>query len=142
MEYEWILTSAAVDWDELSNLYRIAPLGEKSPSDLRVSFTNSRYTCFVYHEGILVGAGRAMADGIDCSYICDLAVHPAHQGTGVGRGILSLLIERSRGHRKIILYAVPGKEQFYRKVGFRRMTTAMAIFRDQEDAAARGLLDE
>lgn len=108
---------------------------------LRVSFTNSRYTCFVYHEGIPIGAGRAMADGVDCSYICDLAVHPGHQGKGIGRGILSLLIERSRGHRKIILYAAPGKERFYRKAGFRRMTTAMAIFRDQEDAAARGLID-
>ena len=142
MTYEWVLTSAAMDWAELSNLYLIAPLGEKNPSDLRVSFTNSRYTCFVYDKGMLIGAGRAMADGIDCSYICDLAVHPDYQGTGVGRGILSRLIELSRGHRKIILYAVPGKEQFYRMVGFRRMTTAMAIFRDQEDAAARGLLDK
>jgi hypothetical protein len=48
----------------------------------------------------------------------------------------------SRGHRKIILYAVPGKEPFYRKLGFRRMTTAMAIFENQAQAFERGYLDE
>ncbi len=142
IELQWVYTSEAVDWSELSNLYRIAPLGEKRPEDLRVSFGNSRYQCFVYSEGVLIGAGRALADGMDCSYICDMAVHPDHQGAGIGLGIVERLVEQSRGHRKIILYAVPGKEGFYRKVGFRRMKTAMAIFQDQARALALGLVDE
>jgi hypothetical protein len=45
--------------------------------------------------------------------------------------------------RKIILYTVPGKEGFYRKVGFKRMATAMAIFENQRQAVEQGLvLDE
>jgi len=48
----------------------------------------------------------------------------------------------ARGHGEIILYAVPGKEGFYRKLGFERMTTAMAIFDDQAGAAARGYINE
>jgi hypothetical protein len=48
----------------------------------------------------------------------------------------------SRGHKKIILYAVPGKEAFYRKLGFERMLTAMAIFEDQAGALKRGYLSE
>ena len=142
MEHEWVFASETVDWHELSNLYRIAPLGEKKPEDLQVSFNNSRYTCFVYNQGVLIGAGRALADGVDCSYICDLAVHPDYQGTGIGREIVSRLVELSRGHRKIILYAVPGKEGFYREAGFLRMRTAMAIFQDQSRALALGLVDE
>jgi hypothetical protein len=53
-----------------------------------------------------------------------------------------MMVDQSRGHRKIILYAVPGKEGFYRKLGFRRMTTAMAIFDDQAGAMARGYVNE
>lgn len=142
MALTWEFSTDRIDWHALSHLYRIAPLGEKKPEDLEVVFTNSRFKCFVFDDDALVGAGRALADGLDCSYICDLAVHPNYQGAGLGRGIVSRLVELSRGHRKIILYAVPGKEPFYRKLGFRRMRTAMAIFQDQTRALAIGLVDE
>jgi ribosomal protein S18 acetylase RimI-like enzyme len=139
---QWVLEDQHIDWDELSNLYRIAPLGEKKPADLRVVFSNSRFKCFVFDNARLVGAGRALADGLDCSYLCDVAVHPDFQGLGVGRAIIGRLRELSAGHRKIILYANPGKEGFYRKLGFRSMRTAMAIFQNQEQAAKAGLVDE
>jgi ribosomal protein S18 acetylase RimI-like enzyme len=83
-----------------------------------------------------------IASRVDCSYICDVAVLPSHQGTGLGREIIQRLVAQSRGHRKIILYAVPGKEGFYRKLGFERMSTAMAIFEDPAAARARGYLGD
>jgi hypothetical protein len=54
--------------------------------------------------------------------------------------MIQRLLVRCRGHRKIILYAVPGREGFYERLGFRRMTTAMAIFEDQAGAYGRGYL--
>lgn len=132
-----------LDWDELSALYLAAPLGSKSPAWLRTAFGNSKFRCFVRDGGKLVGAGRALADGVDCSYICDVAILPSHQGQGLGRQIVAKLVELSRGHRKIILYSVPGKEDFYRGLGFRKMATAMAIFENQAQAHERGyLLDD
>ena len=128
MSLDWTDALEAVDWQELSELYRVAPLGDKPAANLRIAFGNSRYRCFVYDAGRLVGAGRALADGIDCSYLCDVAVLPKDQGTGLGRQLVSRLVELSKGHKKILLYSVPGKESFYRKFGFERMTTAMAIF--------------
>jgi predicted N-acetyltransferase YhbS len=139
---EWKHTCEEVDWDELSALYLAAPLGNKSPANLRTVFSNSRYMCFVYEDGRLVGVGRALADGADCSYLCDIAVLPSHQGTGLGKQIVGYPVEQSRGHKKIILYAVPGKEPFYRKFGFLRMTTAMAIFENQQQQIERGYLSE
>jgi ribosomal protein S18 acetylase RimI-like enzyme len=117
-------------------------LGEKNPKDLKLAFSNSLYKCFVRDGGLLVGAGRALADGIDCSYLCDVAVHPAFQGRGLGMAIIAKLKELSAGHRKIILYANPGKEGFYKKLGFMRMCTAMAIFQHQERAIRNGLVDD
>jgi ribosomal protein S18 acetylase RimI-like enzyme len=138
---QWLFEQSSIDWSELSNLYRIAPLGEKKPEDLKRAFSNSMYKCFVRSDGVLVGAGRALADGVDCSYLCDVAVHPDFQGRGLGAAIIAKLKDMSAGHRKIILYANPGKEGFYKKLGFLPMRTAMAIFLDQDHAIREGLVD-
>ena len=142
MPLEWKYSTDGVDWDELSALYRAAPLGDKKPLNLQTVFTNSMFKCFVYDDARLVAAGRALADGNDCSYICDIAVLPSHQGLGLGKQIVAYLVEQSRGHKKIILYAVPGNERFYRKFGFLRMKTAMAIFENPRQAVERGYLTE
>ena len=142
MAVTWTSSQDQVDWDELETLYRLAPLGSKRAEQLRTVFTNSRYKFFAYEQEKLVAAGRALADGADCSYICDVAVMPSHQGSGLGREMVARLVEASRGHSKIILYSVPGKEGFYRKLGFMHLLTAMAIFENQAAAIARGHLGE
>jgi GNAT superfamily N-acetyltransferase len=136
----WTNSQEEVNWNELETLYRLAPLGNKSAAHLSLVFGNSRYKWFAREEGKLVAAGRALADGADCSYICDIAVHPDHQGMGVGKEMVSRLVADSKGHKKIILYSVPGKESFYEKLGFLRLRTAMAIFQDRESGIARGYL--
>lgn len=140
MTLEWIYSLENVDWEELSNLYLAAPLGHKDPADLKIAFSNSMFKCFVYETGRLIAVGRALADGRDCSYICDVAVHPSRQGLGLGKEVVTKLVNFSKDHKKIILYAAPGKEPFYRKLGFKRMATAMAIFQDQAQALENGLL--
>ena len=100
------------------------------------------YGAIIFESGKLVGVGRALSDGIDCSYICDVAVLPAYQGLGIGKGIVAKLVELSKGHKKIILYTFPGKESFYKKLGFKRMSTAMAIFENQAQALELGLVNE
>lgn len=137
---EWRDDLASVDFEELSMLYRVAPLGEKPARALQTVFGNSMFVCFAYAGGNLVGAGRVLADGLDCAYIADVAVHPERQGQGLGSEIIRRLVAASRGHKKIILYANPGTEAFYRGLGFLRMTTAMAIWHDPERATDAGLL--
>ena len=131
-----------LNWHELEALYQAAPLGRKTAAELEVVFRNSRYRCLVREDGRLVAVGRALADGADCSYICDVAVLPSHQGTGLGKAVVQELVRLSQGHKKIILYSVPGKEGFYKKLGFLRMLTAMALFKDQAAALARGHITE
>jgi len=91
-------SSQNIDWQELSDLYLAAPLGHKDPTDLQIVFTNSLFKCFVYESGKLIAAGRALVDGRDCSYICDIAVHPQHQGRGLGRELVAKLVDLSRNH--------------------------------------------
>jgi ribosomal protein S18 acetylase RimI-like enzyme len=139
----WSHSTSDFDWQELSALFEASPpMGNKQAGDLRTAFSNSMFRCFVHDDGMLVGAGRAMADGVYCAYICDIAVLPAHRGIGLGKQIVAELLRLAAGHKKIILYSVPGAERFYQKFGFQRMRTAMAIFEDQVLAMERGYLDE
>ena len=142
MEITWSNTLDDIDWSELEALYKAAPLGNKSAIDLETVFTNSRFSCFALDSGRIVGAGRVLADGLDCAYLCDVAVLPKFQRTGLGKEIVNRLVASAVGHKKIILYAVPGKEAFYRKFGFRRMLTAMAIFESAGQAVERGYLED
>ena len=122
MPISWSTDIESIDWLALEHLYRVAPLGNKSAAHLKTVFTNSRFRCFAYQETVLVAAGRALADGADCSYICDVAVLPEHQGSGLGKEVVNRLVEASRDHL--------------------RMLTAMAIFQDKQAAIATGHLGE
>jgi ribosomal protein S18 acetylase RimI-like enzyme len=142
MVHVWVYDDFNIDWNELTHLYKIAPLGNKNPDDLKIAFTNSMYKCFIYYGEKLVGAGRALTDGIDISYICDVAIHPEYQGCGLGKQIVNKLVEYSQGHHKILLFASVGKEPFYKQLGFDKMTTAMAIFKNRERVLEMGLIRE
>lgn len=142
MNHEWKFSTDDLDWEELSDLFRIASLSDQTPVELQVCFANSRHVCLVFDQGRLIGAGRVVGDGLDCAYMADVAVHPEYQGAGIGTEIVSRLVQMSSEHRKIILYAAPGKEDFYRRLGFRPMTTAMALFQDEAEAIARGVVGE
>lgn len=138
----WTNSQEEVDWTELETLYRLAPLGNKSAAHLKLVFGNSMFKWFAREEDKLVAAGRALADGSDCSYICDIVVLPSHQGMGLGKALVARLVSDSKEHKKIILYSVPGKESFYKKLGFLRLLTAMAVFQDRETAIKRGYLSD
>lgn len=140
MNFIWSDNTDGIAWHELSELYRVAPLSNKSAHHLQTVFANSRFKLLVFDRGMLIGAGRAMADGLDCSYICDVAVLPGYQNKGIGRELVVRLVQLSRGHGKILLYAVPGAEAFYAKLGFKRMATAMGIFENETLAIERGYL--
>ena len=142
MELNWSYDTDAMDWNELSRLYTIAPLGVKPVAYLKKVMKNSMFKCFVHSGTTLIGAGRAVADGADCAYFCDIVVHPEFQGKGIGKSIVNNLLSLSKGHKKIILYANPGKEAFYEKLGFKPMMTAMAIFQDQDAAVQSGLVKD
>jgi len=112
MPIGWTDDLNRVDGNELAALFRAALLGDKAPADLELVFGNSTFRTFAFDAGILVGAGRALADYRDCGYLCDIAVPPSHQGQGLGKEIVTRLVRLCASHRKIILYAVPGKEPF------------------------------
>jgi predicted N-acetyltransferase YhbS len=66
----------------------------------------------------------------------DMAVRPSHQGCGLGKEIITNWVAGRR--RTARSFCMPC---FYEGFGFRRMTTAMAIFENPARAHACAYLD-
>jgi ribosomal protein S18 acetylase RimI-like enzyme len=130
-----------ISWQELARLFELAPLGKlRDPKKIETAFRNSSLRVFAFQGTRLVGAGRALSDGVWRAAIYDVAVLPEHQGNGIGSMIIRHLVDSAKVD-VIMLYAVPGKSKFYERFGFRQMTTAMAIMPNEEEARKRGLIE-
>ncbi len=140
MNLHYIYTDTDIDWQQLTKLYE-KTLGEKDTDILKKTFNYSMYKCFLYDSDQLIGAGRALADGADTSYLCDIAVLPEYQGMGLGKQIVAYLLEKSQGYNKIFLYTFPEKESFYKQFGFTKLKTGMVIFnKNPHKAESRGII--
>ena len=131
---------SAIDWDRMTLIFKRAPLGDRDAAGLRQVFENSSVRCFAWDGRELVGSGRAITDSVRYAVIFDVVLLPEYQGHGFGKKIMTFLIERSRAPN-VLLHAVPGKEAFYEKFGFRKMKTAMGRFEHAESQYERGYIE-
>lgn len=129
-----------IDWERVAFVFKMALQNERDPAKLRAVFTNSGIRCFAWDADKLIGAGRAITDGIAYTAIFDVVVLPEYQGKGIGTQIMNFLAERSTALH-IILHSVPGKEDFYRKLGYSKMKTAMARFANPDKQRAKGYIE-
>jgi ribosomal protein S18 acetylase RimI-like enzyme len=74
-------------------------------------------------SGSAVGMGRVISDGVSDGYIQDLVVLPEFRRSGIGRQIVTMLVQesRKRGLGWIALVSQPGCEEFYSLLGFKKM---------------------
>lgn len=71
-------------------------------------------------SGKSIGMGRVISDGIADAYIQDVVVLPPWRKKGVGKMVISALLEgcRSRGIAWVGVIAQPCTEMLYRSLGF------------------------
>lgn len=140
MGIELRFDTEGVDWNKAVEIFERAPLGTREPDTCARAFANSDLVCFAWDGDVLVGMGRALSDGERQSVIYDLCILPEHQGNSLGQRMMKAMLKRL-DTPTIVLWAVPGKEGFYEKFGFRPMLTAMALFEDPEGSAQKGYIE-
>jgi GNAT superfamily N-acetyltransferase len=116
-----------MDWPLASDVMAAVGWPRREPADIQQAFENSFAAVAVYHEGRLIAYGRTISDGVYQAAIYDVVVHPDWQHRGIGRQIVERLLQKVE-RCNVILYATPGKEEFYAKLGFGKMKTGMAKF--------------
>jgi predicted N-acetyltransferase YhbS len=127
-------------FEEIDALFRAAGLGGRDPARCREACRRSYACVFAWDEGRIVGIGRLLSDGYVASAVFDMAVLPDYQGRGIGRRIMELLHE-AVPRSTHLLFAVPGVEDFYRKMGYYDCRTGMIRPSDPEKAARAGYID-
>jgi GNAT superfamily N-acetyltransferase len=116
-----------VDWQTIADILQGVGMAYHEPEVHRRAFAASHTTVFIYAESQLLGFGRAISDGAYQGAIYDVAVIPDFQGQGIGKLIIQTIVAQLP-NCNLILYATPGMEGFYRKLGFGAMKTGMARF--------------
>ena len=140
MEIDIRYDCSGIDWTTVSETLKRAGMAYDEPDIHRRAFEASHTTVFAYHAGQLIGFGRAISDGVYQAAVYDVAVAPEFQRKGIGTAIMKNILARL-SLCNIILYASPGKEEFYKTLGLRKMKTGMALFRKATAMAARGFTD-
>ncbi|MDP3694717.1 MAG: GNAT family N-acetyltransferase [Desulfocapsaceae bacterium] len=140
MEFDFRFDCAGVNWQEVAATLKNVGMAHGEPDMHRMAFEASPTTVFAYHEGQLIGFGRAISDGVYQAAVYDVAILPEFQGKGIGRTIMTHILSRN-SHCNVILYASIGKEDFYRTFGMRKMKTGMALFRNAEAMAEKGFTE-
>jgi len=129
-----------IDFHKVFEILKKVEMGTNPPIIIKKAFENSQKVVFIFDNDEMVGFGRALSDGGYQAAIYDVALLPKYQGKGLGRLIIENLISGFSGFN-IILYANPGKEDFYRKLNFRKMKTAMALFINPEEKTENGFIE-
>lgn len=116
-------------WEEVRQLLKLVGMSFGDVNMHRISFENSFSVIFVFDNKQMIGMGRSISDGVRQSALYDIAVLPQYQGHGIGKKIIEILMGNTP-QCNFILYASPGKEDFYRKMNFKKMKTGMILFSD------------
>jgi GNAT superfamily N-acetyltransferase len=117
-----------IDWADLCEIFRRAPLGTREPDKLKIAAENSHTVCCAYADKKIIGFARALSDG-------------RYQSQGVGKSIMKALLEKLPKDAPVILFSAPGKQNFYRKFGFGNLKTGMGLFPNPEMSRAKGYLE-
>ena len=69
-------------------------------------------------DGRLIGLARVLDDGVLYASVWDLIVHPEWQRSGIGRTLLTAVLEETAGRRFVSLVSTAAGEALYRSAGF------------------------
>ncbi|MFF2480310.1 GNAT family N-acetyltransferase [Paenibacillus sp. NPDC058071] len=128
------------DWERVAYLMRYFDLSDAPANTHQQAFENSYVVTFVYDDQTLIGFGRAISDGVSQAAIYNIAVDPNYHSQGIGKRIVQNLLSFVK-HCNVVLYTHPDTIDFYKRLGFRRMKTGMAIYVHEEKVEQMGFIE-
>ena len=140
MDLDIRFSCAEVNWNVVFQTLKRVGMAHYTPDIHQKAFEASHITVFVWHAGQLIGFGRALSDGVYQAAVYDVAVVPEYQGKGVGSIVMKNILS-NLPDCNVILYASPGKEDFYATLRFRKMKTGMALFKNPVAMADKGFTE-
>ena len=111
----------AVEPDEVVELYVANGWSSASkPKELLSALRGSHSLAMARADGRLVGLANAISDGALVVYFPHMLVHPDWHRRGIGRQLMTAMLERYRGFHQLMLTADGDAVAFYEAMGFSR----------------------
>ena len=117
-----------VNLDEMKEIYSSVGWTKHTKEIIRQVFEASNVIALVTVNGRIIGFGRAMTDGVFNAAIYDVIVHPEFQKQGIARQIMEYLLNKLSNISCVHLISTSGNEDFYKKLGLKRIKTGMARY--------------
>lgn len=119
---------ANVNLDEMKEVYASVGWTKHTNQIIRQVFEASNVIALVTVNGPIIGFGRAMTDGIFNAAIYDVVVHRDFQGQGIAKKVMKFLLDQLSDVSCVHLISTTGNEEFYQKLGLRKLKTGMARY--------------
>lgn len=92
----YVLTAEIPPIDDYLRLRVMSGLTPKPRESAEIGLPRSHHGVVVRHGDQVVGMGRLIGDGGLFLQVVDIAVDPAHQGKGIGKAVVSALVDHVR----------------------------------------------
>jgi len=97
----------------------------KYPESLKRAFKNSNYVLVGMEGETVVGITRSISDEVSIHYLQDILIHPNFQKRGLGRKLLSKVLENFEDVRTHMILTDDEEKQklFYESLGYKNTKT-------------------
>ncbi len=116
------IVPGAPDATDYLRLRVAAGLSAKTAEQAAKGLPNTWFGVTLLHGGNAVGMGRIIGDGGTAFQIVDIALEPEHHGKGLGKAIMSALMDHLNSHAPegayVSLIADGHAKHLYAKYGF------------------------
>ncbi|WP_323703676.1 GNAT family N-acetyltransferase [Mammaliicoccus sp. Dog046] len=120
--------------NDFDQLVRSCDLIVKDKAAIEIGLQNALFNITIYNNDQLIGMGRIVGDGATVFHIVDVAVSPDYQGNGLGKIIMTHIMDYIEEHRfkgtYVNLISEMPANYLYEKYGFQYVkdsTPAMYI---------------
>jgi hypothetical protein len=109
--------TSRIDWAELTRLFEKNGFTNRTERALETAFCESQFVCFVYFDVELIGAARAVSDGIHTGVIVDLVLSPRFPQELISTALVGELLQAIQVPQ-IVLMADTKHHVALRSLGF------------------------
>ncbi len=113
-----------IDWAYICNLFYKVNWRTRIEDEIKLAFSKSSVTVFIYLEDKIIAFGRTIDDGRYYAQLGDIIVDPEFQGNGLGKSLVTKINEKLENYHFVTLTAAPGKSDFYKSLGWKKQSTA------------------
>lgn len=114
----------SIDWTHICEMFYKVNWRTRIEEEIKLAFSKSTITLFVFLDGRVVAFGRTIDDGRYYAQLGDIIVDPEFQGNGLGKTLVSKINSRLENYHFVTLTAAPGKGDFYKSMGWKKQSTA------------------